>query len=161
MDPHGQGSWFIVVSVILALLLSIVPIEGVLAWARPHYLLVVLTFWILALPERVGVIVACLSGLLLDILQGDMLGPNAFALAVIAYLLQVSYQRLRMFSLVKQAVLVAFLSFFHIVVNQWAQGLNGVAHFHWLLLMPVLSTALGWMVTRPLLGWLQRLAGVN
>ncbi len=161
MDPHGQGSWFILLSLVLALLLSIVPMEGMLAWARPHYLLVVLTFWVLVLPERVGVIVAWLSGLLLDILQGAVLGQNAFALAVIAYILQVSYQRLRMFSIIKQAALVASLSFFHILVNQWAQGLNEVAQFHWLVLLPVLSTALIWIVAKPLLGWLQRLAGVN
>ncbi|AKH68849.1 rod shape-determining protein MreD [Spongiibacter sp. IMCC21906] len=161
MDPHGQGSWFIALTLLLALLLSIVPIDGVLAWARPHYLMVVLAYWVLVLPERIGVIVAFLCGFLLDILLGDVLGENAFSLAVIAYILQVSYQRLRMFSIVKQAGLIAMLSGFHVLVGQWAQGLNGGTQFHWLAFLPVFSTAFLWLFSKPLMAWFQRALGVN
>lgn len=161
MDPHGHGTWFIILSLLAALLLSIVPLDGGFAWARPDYLLIVLAYWVLVLPERVGVIVAWLCGFLLDILMGDVLGQHAFALAVIAYILQVSYQRLRMFTLVKQAGLIAGLSLFHVLINQWSQGLNGGTQFHWLVFLPVLSTALAWLLARPVLAWFQRLAGVN
>ena len=161
MDPQGHGNWFILFSVLMALLLSILPLEGILAWARPHYILLVLAYWVLALPERVGVIVAWLSGLMLDILQGDVLGQNAFALAVIAYVLQTSYQRLRMFSIFKQASLIAGLTLFHTLVSQWAQGLNGSSHFNWLVVLPVFSSALLWLVARPLMAWCHRVVGVN
>lgn len=161
MDPHGHGTWFIILSLLAALLLSIVPIEGLVAWGRPDYLLLVIAYWVLVLPERVGVIVAWLCGFLLDILMGDVLGQHAFALAVIAYVLQVSYQRLRMFALVKQAGLIGALSLFHVLISQWSQGLNGGTQFRWLVFLPVLSTALAWLLARPLLARLQRLAGVN
>lgn len=161
MDSHGHGSWFILLSLLLALLLSIAPLDGLLAWGRPHFILIVLTYWVLVLPERVGVAVAWLCGLLLDILLGDVLGQNAFALAVIAYVLQTSYQRLRMFSVVKQASLIAVLTLFHVLVNQWAQGLNGEISFRWLVFLPVLSTPVVWLLAKPILGWLQRLLGVN
>lgn len=161
MDSDGQGSWFIALTFLIALLLSILPLEGMLAWARPHYLMVVLAYWVLVLPERIGVIVAWVSGFLLDILLGDVLGENAFSLAVIAYVLQVSYRRLRMVNIVQQAGLIAMLSCFYILVSQWAQGLNGGTQFHWLAFLPVLSTALLWFFAKPLMAWLQRMVGMN
>jgi rod shape-determining protein MreD len=104
--------------------------------------------------------VCWLCGILLDILQGAVLGQNAFAFAVIAYVIQVSYQRLRMFSLPKQAAFVLLLELFHIVVNQWAQNINGVAHIHWLIFLPVLTTGLFWILVRPLVAWFQRVFAV-
>lgn len=160
MDSHAHGLWFVVVSVFIALLLSIAPLSPDLAWARPDWLLLILVYWLLALPERVGVLVCWLCGILLDVLQGAVLGQNAFALAVVAYLIQVSYQRLRMFSLLKQAAFVFLLELFHILVDQWAQNINGVAQTHWLVFLPALTTGLLWLFVRPIVAWFQRLFSV-
>ncbi|CAA0095860.1 rod shape-determining protein MreD [Zhongshania aliphaticivorans] len=157
MDSHAHGLWFVVVTIFVALILSISPLDGGIAWARPDCLLLILVYWLLMLPERVGVIICWSCGILLDILQGAVLGQNAFALAVIAYIIQVSYQRLRMFSIVKQAAFVFLLELFHILVDQWAQNINGVAQTHWLVFLPALTTGLLWLLVRPIVAWLQRL----
>ena len=141
MESHAHGLWFVVVTIFIALLLSITPLSPDLSWARPDWLLLILVYWLLALPERVGVIVCWLCGILLDVLQGGVLGQNAFAFAVVAYIIQVSYQRLRMFSLRKQG----------------AQNINGVAHTHWLVFLPALTTGLLWLFVRPIVAWWQRL----
>ncbi|MBQ0795733.1 rod shape-determining protein MreD [Zhongshania sp.] len=157
MESHAHGLWFVVVTIFIALLLSITPLSPDLSWARPDWLLLILVYWLLALPERVGVIVCWLCGILLDVLQGGVLGQNAFAFAVVAYIIQVSYQRLRMFSLRKQAAFVLLLELFHILVDQWAQNINGVAHTHWLVFLPALTTGLLWLFVRPIVAWWQRL----
>ncbi|CAA0083283.1 Rod shape-determining protein MreD [Zhongshania aliphaticivorans] len=156
MDSHAHGLWFIAVTIFIAFLLSISPLSPDLAWARPDWVLLILMYWLLALPERVGVFICWLSGIVLDILQGVVIGQNAFAFAVIAYIIQVSYQRLRMFSLRKQASFVFLLELFHILVEQWAQNINGVAQTHWLVFLPALTTAAFWFVVRPVVAWFQR-----
>ncbi|QQD19029.1 rod shape-determining protein MreD [Spongiibacter nanhainus] len=162
MDTSQQhhGLWLIGITILLALLLSLVPMEGVSAWARPDWLLLVMFFWLLALPGQIGVVTCWFCGLLQDILYGAVLGQNAFAMAVIAYIVLVSYQRLRMFSLHKQAALVALLALFRILVDQWAQNINGVTQTHWLVFLPALTTCLLWFVIRPAIGWLQRMVVV-
>jgi rod shape-determining protein MreD len=160
VESHAQGLWFVVFTLLAALLLSISPLGGDWAWARPDWLLLILVYWLLALPERIGVFVSWLCGLLLDILQGVVLGQNAFALAVIAYVILGSYQRLRMFSLPKQAAFIALLELFHILVDQWAQNLNGVSHTQWWVFLPTLTTGLLWLFVRPTVAWFQRLYAV-
>ena len=51
---------------------------------------------------------------------------------------------------------VALLELFRILVDQWAQNLNGVSQTHWLVFLPVFSTALLWFFLRPMMSWLQR-----
>ena len=160
METHAHGLWFVVVSLLVALLVSIVPLSGDWAWVRPDFVLLTLVYWLLALPERVGVFVSWLCGMVLDILQGVVLGQNAFALAVVAYIIQVSYQRLRMHSLRKQAAFIALFELFHILVDQWAQNINGVAQTHWLVFLPVLSTGLLWLIMKPTIAWFQRMFAV-
>ncbi|WP_372864781.1 rod shape-determining protein MreD [Spongiibacter sp.] len=161
MDSHPQGLLFLGVSLLLAILLSIVPLSGALAWLRPDWLLLILLYWLLAIPERVGIALCWTCGLVQDILFGSVLGQNAFSLAVIAYMVQISYQQLRMFSLRKQAALIALLELFRILVDQWAQSLNGLSQTHWLVFLPILPTALLWLLLRPTMAWWQRVFMAN
>lgn len=157
MDVHPQRLIFIGLSLLAALLLSLTPLDGSLVWLRPDWLLLVLVFWLLAVPERVGIAVCWVCGLVQDILLGSVLGQNAFSLAVVAYIIQISYQQLRMFSLRKQATLIGVLELFRILVEQWAQSLNGLPYTYWQVFLPVLSTALLWLVLRPTMSFLQRI----
>ena len=157
MDVHPQRLIFIGLSLLVAMLLSLTPLSGGLIWLRPDWLLLVLIFWLLALPEQIGIGLCWLCGLVQDILLGSVLGQNAFSLAVVAYIIQISYQQLRMFSLRKQAALIGLLELFRILVEQWAQSLNGLPYTYWQVFLPVLSTALLWLVLRPTMSVLQRL----
>lgn len=156
MESPYHGLWVIVVSVVLGMLAAIYPLPDSLAWGRPDWLLLVLMFWLLAVPEYLGIVLCWLCGLVQDILLGVVIGQNAFSLAVIAYIVQVSYQQLRMFSVRKQAALIGLLELFRILVDQWAQNINGVSHTHWLVFLPILTTALMWFLLRPVLSWCQR-----
>ncbi|MGB1905675.1 MAG: rod shape-determining protein MreD [Spongiibacter sp.] len=156
MESTHHGLWVIAVSIILGLLAAIYPLHDSLAWSRPDWLLLILMFWLLAVPEHVGIVLCWVCGFIQDILLGVVIGQNAFSLAVIAYIVQVSYQQLRMFSVRKQAALIGLLELFRILVDQWAQNINGVAHTHWLIFLPTLTTALMWLLVRPLLSWCQR-----
>ncbi len=92
-----------------AILLGIMPTPGAAAFMRPDWVAIVLVYWCIAIPERIGIGIAWLIGLLLDGLYGSLLGEQALAKAVLAYLALRFYMRLRVFPRWQQAVAVGFL----------------------------------------------------
>lgn len=140
----ANGRWVIVVSLLLALLLSIVPMPLWAQWGRPEWVALVLVYWVIALPERVGIAVAWGAGLLLDIIEGAPLGQHAFAFAVVAYLCLILYQRLRMFSPWQQAGVVFVLVGLSQMLCHWVQTLTGTASPNLFFLLPALVSALLW-----------------
>ncbi len=132
------------------------PIPQVLAWWRPEWVALVLVYWCIALPHRVGVVVALLAGIGMDMLEGAVLGQNTFALSVVALLAVGLYQRVRLFSLWQQAGIVFVLIGIHQLICQWVQNLEGVGTRQSLFLLPALTSALMWPLVLYLLRGLRR-----
>ena len=152
----ASGLWVIVLSIFIALFLSIIPMPFWAQWGRPEWLAMVLVYWVIALPERVGIGVCWLSGVLLDILEGTPLGQNAFALSVIAYVSIILYQRLRMYTPWQQAGVLFILVGVHQLVSHWVQTLTGVLSPNLLFLLPALVSALLWPWLSALLRFCRR-----
>ncbi|MGQ0657299.1 MAG: rod shape-determining protein MreD [Chromatiales bacterium] len=94
---------------LVALILSAMPLPAwAVAW-RPAWVAMVLIYWCLALPEVVGVGVAWCMGLLLDALLSAPLGQNALGMSVVAFLTVINHQRIRVFPLGQQALIVGLL----------------------------------------------------
>ena len=93
------GYLFVWFTLLLALCLQVMPLPDVwLVW-RPDWLGVLLAYWCVATPQRVGVIHGFVLGLLLDLIEGAPLGQNALTLSLLAYLFLLLYQRFRVYSL--------------------------------------------------------------
>jgi rod shape-determining protein MreD len=91
----------------MAFALTVLPLP---AWAqawRPAWVALVLLYWCMALPERIGVFTAWFTGVLLDVLVGATLGQHALGLAVVACLTVIYHKRLRVFSQFQQATICA------------------------------------------------------
>ena len=109
MQDRPHSIWVIFLSFFIAYLLAIVPFPE---WAmnyRPEWVPMVLIYWTMALPYRVGIGSAWAVGLVLDVLEGATLGVNALALVVVAYVALSLHQRMRMFSALQQSGLVLAL----------------------------------------------------
>ena len=91
--PAGTG--VILVTLFLAGLLEVVPLPEDLNWLRPDWLLLVLMYWVLALPHRVGVLWGFVVGLYHDVLVGTTLGQWALAYSLGAYFMLAAYKRMR------------------------------------------------------------------
>src|SRR5690606_9669753 len=103
----------------VAYLLAIVPFPE---WAmnyRPQWVVMVLIYWAMALPYRIGIGSAWVAGMLLDVLEGTLIGINALALTVIIYITLSLHQRLRMFSAVQQSGLVLALVGLYMIMVHW------------------------------------------
>jgi rod shape-determining protein MreD len=152
----SEGLWVIALTVIAALWLSIIPMPEWALWLRPAWVAMVVLYWVLALPNRVGVAAAWVSGLLLDIVAGAPLGQNALALAVLAYITLLLYQRLRMFSRWQQAGVIFVLIGMNQMLGHWVQNLTGTASPNLLFLLPALISAALWPFIFILLRFIRR-----
>ena len=114
-------------TLIIALMLDMFPLPD---WAqpfRPDWVTLVLIYWAMAIPEQVGVTVAWIFGLLLDVTQGAILGQHAIGLVLVVYLVHLQYLRLRVFSLVQQALVVFVLLMLKQLLVLWVDGIVGQA----------------------------------
>jgi rod shape-determining protein MreD len=145
MKPgRRSGGWIIAATFLIAFMLTAMPLpEWASSW-RPAWVAMVLIYWCMALPQRVGIGIAWLLGLFLDVQQGTVLGQNALGLAMIAWITTMSYQRLRVYPLVQQALVVCgYLLAFQILVI-WIRGMMGVPPQHWTYWMPAFTSMLLW-----------------
>lgn len=145
MDGNGANAyWVIFSSFFAALVLAILPLPEWLQWGRPEWVGLALVYWVIALPHRVGLLTAFLLGMVVDVLEGAVLGQNALALTVVATLSLTLYQRLRVYNLWQQSALVFVLVGIHQMICQWVQTLQGAAATSLMFLLPALSSALLW-----------------
>ncbi|MBZ0067678.1 MAG: rod shape-determining protein MreD [Thiobacillus sp.] len=93
--PHAVGNWRRILGTLtLAVLLEQLPWSGWMLAVRPDFVLVILLFWTLHQPERLGFGTAFFLGLLADFQDGAVFGQHAIAYVVGGYL--VLYLRLRL-----------------------------------------------------------------
>ena len=93
--------WF---TLLLAMMANMLPV-GRIAW-MPDFLALVLVFWSVHQPLRVGVIAAFLFGLAVDVHQASLLGQHALAYTTLSYFAITIHRRLLWFSVPSQAVQV-------------------------------------------------------
>ncbi len=151
---------FIWGSLLVALLLNMLQNMGL--WGRaagmPDFLALVLVFWSIHQPQRVGISAAFVFGLLMDVHQGAMLGQHALAYSVLSFLAIAIHRRLLWFTVPSQAaqVLPLFLAA-HAIALVVRLLAGGTFPGFWILLAPLVE-ALLWPVVSVLLLWPQRRA---
>ncbi|ALN59852.1 MULTISPECIES: rod shape-determining protein MreD [Lysobacter] len=106
---RARHHWVLPVSLIAALALSLLPMPQVLAPLRPFWLGLVLAYWVIEDPERVGLGFAFIVGLCGDLVSDGLLGEQALRLVVMAFILQRFRARLRFFPLSQQALAIGGL----------------------------------------------------
>lgn len=139
------------VTLLIGFVLQIFPLPLWLIWYRPAWVLLILMFWLIALPSRVGVLVALVVGLLLDLLQGTLLGQHALVFTVIAYYLLHFHSQIGGFRVWEQLLLVAVTTAFYVGVQIWVMALAGMPHEVWRYSGIVVITILFWPWVRFLL----------
>lgn len=111
-----------VISIIVAVLLSVVPLPFEWRLWRPEFLAIIVVYWLMYYPQHFGLLSAWSCGLLLDVVELSPLGYNTLGLVVIAYISQLSYQRIRSYSLWQQAGWVFILVGVYQLISNWASG---------------------------------------
>lgn len=152
---NRTGTGLILFSFLAAYVLAILPLPEWASAGRPAWVALVLIYWVIAQPHRVGVVSGWLAGLMLDVLAGNVLGQNALALAVIAYTAYVLHMRIRVFPVWQQCLAVLVLVGIYMLVNLMIMRAVYVAHWNMLYWLPVLVSALMWPWVMIVLDFLQ------
>lgn len=96
--------FFIALSLLAALAFNLLPLGR--QPALPDLLAVTLAFWAVHQPRRVGVGLAFMFGLLMDVHQGALLGQHALAYSLMVFVALALSRRLTWFTLAQQALQV-------------------------------------------------------
>jgi rod shape-determining protein MreD len=140
---------FIWSSLLLALLINMLPL-GRVPW-QPDVLALVLVFWSVHQPLRIGIVVAFLFGLAMDVHQTSLLGQHALAYTALSFFAITIHRRLLWFTVPSQAVqvlpLFAAAHAIELAIRMLAGGVFPGPLF---LLAPVLEATL-WPVVSVLL----------
>jgi rod shape-determining protein MreD len=140
---------FIWASLIAALLLDMLPL-GRVAW-MPDFLALVLVFWNVHQPLRVGIGVAFMFGLGMDVHQSALLGQHALSYTALSFLAAMIHRRLLWFSVPSQALQVLPLFALAHAMQLAIRMLGGGIFPGWIILVAPLVEALLWPVVSVLL----------
>lgn len=141
---QAHASWVIVVSLLFSMMLMVVPLPDSVDAARPHFTALCLLYWSMALPQRVGVGVAWLCGLLLDVMLGSLLGMHALSLSLICFLMLKLHQRVRVYPVWQQALTILLLIAMNQLIILWVRGVIDTQPNSWHYWLASLSSMLIW-----------------
>lgn len=135
---------FLIISLGAGFALQYFPLVDFMDWFVPEWVLLIFIFWQLQAPTLINFWWVWPLGLLLDVQQSLPLGSSVVGFAVVLYILQLMYQRLKIFNVAEQAGVVFLLLCCYQLVVYWAMVATGNMHKPLSLWLPALVSALVW-----------------
>lgn len=121
-------------TLIIAFVLTLLPMPAVTIWFRPAWVLMLLIYWNMSLPNRINIGFAWWSGLTMDLLNGTLLGAHALGFTIIIYFVNRMHLRLRVYPLLQQSWTVLLLVGLYQLILYSIQGFVGQlpgSHLYW------------------------------
>lgn len=134
IDKAGGRIYIVLLTILIGFLLTLMPLPE---WAenfRPQWVTLVVIYWCMALPERIGVSIAWMVGLCQDVLVGSLLGQHALSMAIIAYITLKLYLRVRVLPLRQQMFTILVLLVVERILAlwiNWAVGYPSPSLWYW------------------------------
>ena len=141
--------FFIALSLLLAFGVNLLPLGR--HPAMPDLLALVVVFWNVHQPRRVGVGAAFVFGLLMDVHEGALLGQHALAYTLLSFVAITIHRRLLWFGLAEQALQIVPVFFAAHLVSLLVRMLAGGMFPGWGLFLAPLFESLLWPVATMLL----------
>ena len=142
LTGHGKGSIYL--TLIVAIILTMVPLPVAIDMFRPDWVALVVLYWVIALPHHLNVVSAWIVGLIMDILLGSTLGIHALSMAVISCVVAAQYQKIRNFSVWQQALVMGSLIFVGQLLIFWVEHLFASPRLNTRFVWSSLSSTLLW-----------------
>jgi len=143
LERH-HGGWVIVLSFVFSFMLAILPMPAWTSAWRPDWVAMILIYWCLALPQRVGVATAWFVGIIHDVLNDTLLGQHALGFVLIGYLAVKFHQQLRLFPVWQQAIGVFGMVTLNQLLGIWIQSIFGSSQMKGSFIYPAFSSLLLW-----------------
>lgn len=146
---------FIVMSMFVALMLNLLPWQGLWLALRPDFAALVLLYWCTHKPHRIGIGIAWAVGIFADVADSSLFGQHALSYTVLAFGGIMLHRRIQMFDVREQPLQV-----FPLLLVSYAV----FAAVHWLMrdsmswefFLGTLTSAMLWVPLSILLQSLRR-----
>ena len=148
----------VIVTIVVALMLMVVPLPDWVEVFRPDWVALILIYWAMMLPRTWSVGSAWITGLVLDVAQGTILGQHALALCFIVFVTVRVHLLMRVFPMSQMTATVFALLALYQFILFWINGVAGVpspAISYW---APVIGGAIMWPAVSMLLNSARRRA---
>ncbi len=124
--------------------LTMLPLPQSVEAFRPDWVLMLLIFWAIRLPQSYSVGTAWVAGIILDVVQGTYLGQHALALSLVVFLTVKFHLLMRMFPLPQLTLSVAGLVALYQFLLFWINGVAGISAPERVYWAPVLVSFVAW-----------------
>jgi len=144
IKTESKGTLVIILSFAAAMLMNILPLPELIDAFKPDWVALVLVYWVMAVPNRVGVFSGWIVGLFVDVLYGTLFGIHAMTFAVVAYLIQMTFHRLRLFPRWKQSLNITVVIGIHMLLGLLLRGFVKPVSSDFVYWMPLIGSMLLW-----------------
>ena len=144
MQNRLVGYFVILLTILIAMVLNSIPVPQWAIWFRPEWVGLVMVYWLMMTPERVGLAWAWIIGLLIDVLYGSVLGEHALALVAVAYVVQRFYLQIRLYPTWQQAAYVMAVILLYQSLIYLIQGMLHQVQSVWLFWIPAITSMILW-----------------
>lgn len=138
----SQGGGIIMVSIVIAALLTLIPLPDTFRYYRPEFVGITLIYWTMALPHRSGISFAWTIGLIMDVILGGSLGVFAFSYALIVYIVLQFHLQIRQHPMWQQTLLIFSL----VLIIQTLFVLVELNNVGWRFCLPAITSMLLWPI---------------
>ena len=135
---------FIIFTFIAALLINLLPWSGWWLAVKPDFVALVVLYWCIQQPRKVGFTSAWLLGLVMDVAEGSLFGQHALAYSVLAFGGIVLHRRVLMFTMRDQVLHVLVLLLLNDVLVLAVRMLAGATFPGWSYFVGSLTAAALW-----------------
>jgi rod shape-determining protein MreD len=140
---------------IIALIIGAISLPLVIELSSPLWMLVCFVYWVIYTDGKWIYLSALILGLLMDVLQGGILGQNAFALVISSAFIFYVKKSFFVSNLTTQQVYIFIGSLIYLITFLLTHILVQGFDFSWLILISPFSSAIIWPVIRFLLAKLK------
>jgi rod shape-determining protein MreD len=144
MNVRRESRSLVFMTIMVAVLLSLLPLPEFLLPFKPYWVALVVIYWSLETHDMISMGLAFLIGLVVDILSGSLMGLHALSLVVMVFLVQRFRPRLRFFPPWQQALSVLGLLVNDRIILIWITALLGEPLPTWKFWLPPLVGMAMW-----------------
>ena len=114
---------YITLTLLAALMINLLPLTGWALGLRPDFVALVLLYWGIHQPRKIGFLPAWLLGLAMDVADGSLFGQHALAYSVMMFAAIALHRRVSMFDMRHQILhVLPILLIMQLIVLRRARG---------------------------------------
>jgi rod shape-determining protein MreD len=148
--------WWIALSLVVTFVFNLFPWPDMVLLIRPDFFALTLLYWCIREPRFVGIGIAWLCGIVVDVVEGNTMGQHALAYSILAFAADYFRRRVLRFALWNQALHALALLLIAQAVIVATRLMSGAAMPNLTVWFAAISGALAWPLVSVILQWPQR-----